>query len=272
MIQLYTYTDASGQTRHAYAPPSQIPALLQVIAQAGGTNAFHAGSHGSKNSLFDGSSRYKDGVNTFSAEQLLQDNKTLTPEDTDTEDIFADLGNMPATLRNFMKGQGISPGGSIARQAESLLLPAAQAALGFGQGLNPATSNNLNLTNLLNSGNLGGIASRSREVFNQLANSGGGAANEEGDMEGSFQRPATEGSDLAGGTRNLALGALFERSPFFAAMFGRNAIDQASNRFFDNQRAGQGSGGGAYNPNPARNMSDFMKDQIGRNLFEGSSL
>ena len=91
-------------------------------------------------------------------------------------------------------------------------------------------------------------------------------------MEGSFQRPATAGSDLAGGTRNLALGALFERSPFFAAMFGRNAVSQASDRFFENQRAGQGSGGGAYNPNTARNMSDFMKDQIGRNLFEGSSL
>ena len=266
MWKLWSYKDSNGDLKYIYAPRSQESSILGVISEAGGTEprfrgSFAEESHIHEYAQFAGATHVKDG---------LQDNKTRTPKDTDTEDIFGDLGNMGATLRNFMKGQGISPGGSIASQAESLLLPAAQAALGFGQGMNPATSDNLNLTNLLNSGNLGGIASESRNVFNKLANFGGGADAEEGDMEGSFQRPATAGSDLAGGTRNLALGALFERSPFFAAMFGNNAIGQASDRFFENQRAGQGSGGGAANV--SRNMADFMKDQIGRNLFEGSSL
>jgi hypothetical protein len=266
MWKLYSYKDASGVLKYIYAPSSQESAILGVISEAGGTEGRLRGTFEREEHIID-DGRFTEATHVRDG---LQDNKTIIPDDLDTEDIFGDLGNMGATLRNFMKGQGISPGGSIASQAESLLLPAAQAALGFGQGLNPAQSANLNLTNLLRSGNLGGIASQSRNVFNQLANSGGGADNAEGDMEGSFQRPATAGSDLAGGTRNLALGALFERSPFFAAMFGRNAVSQASDRFFENQRAGQGTGGGAANV--SRNMSDFMKDQIGRNLFEGSSL
>jgi len=225
MVQLYRYTDASGNENFAYTPASQLPAMLEAIRQSGGTGAKMLGTFESEFQILE-DSRFS---NAQSTNEIMRMGKAEDPNNPDsTEETFADLGNMGATLRNFLTGQGIDAGGIIEKQASQMLLPAAQAALGFGQGLAPASADTLNLSQLLSSGGLGGIAQQSRNVFNQLANSGGQDAAPEGEAEGSFQRPATSGSDLAGNTRNLALGALFERSPFFAAMFGNNAVSQAS--------------------------------------------
>ena len=266
MWRIYRYTDGNGVQRHAYVSSSQEPAIKEIIKNAGGiASTIQLVSINDDLEELKADSRFPE---LEGAQALLDrnvNNPMDFPADSETGDTFADLAGMGATLRNFLEGQGISPGGAISTQAQNLLLPGAQAALGFGQGLNPADAENLNLTNLLNSGGLSGLASRSRNIWNQLAASGGAEAAMAGE-EGSMQRPGTSGSELAGGTRNLALGALFERSPIIAAMFGRNAGNQASDRFFENQRAAQGSG----RDTGARNMAQFMQDQIGANLFRNA--
>ena len=266
MWKLYRYQDANGIQRHTYILATQEPAIRTIITNSGGIpDTIRLINTYDNLEEFIDDSRFAGLEDAQDIHNRNLNNPIDTVTDEETGDTFADLSGMEATLRNYLKGQGISPGGTISTQAQNLLLPGAQAALGFGQGLHPAEAENLNLTNLLESGGLSGLATRSRNIFNQLAASGGAEAAMAGE-QGSMQRPATAGSELAGGTRNLALSALFERSPFFAAMFGRNAVNQASNRFFENQRAAQGTG----RDTGARNMADFMQQQIGANLFRNA--
>ena len=228
MWKLYRYTDANGKIQHTYILASQEPAIGKIIELAGGRNPSLVDSFDDVAEFLD-DDRFRNAIDSKDLTNLglAGEGGSIIEEDT-----FADLDNLGATLRNYLQGQGIDPGGGIARQAQTFLLPAAQAALGIGQALNPAEGDMRNLTNMLATGGLGGIAPEARNIFNQLAASGAGQVGLD-----TLQRPISAGSDAASAVQNLALGSLMERSPFFAAMFGRNAINRASDRFLENQRA-----------------------------------
>lgn len=256
---LYKYTDANGNEAFAYARRGQVPALLVNIEKAGGTDARHdstiAGDADPSTIL-----EYKPGIKSF--DQVRQ----MVPAEDGSpfEEFFADFAGGGATLRNFIASRGIDPQGGMSTAIQNLLLAPAEASLGFGQGLSPSVAGeNFTLSNLLRAGGLRGLATNARNVFNDLANSGMGVAGED-----SLQNPASEGSEIAAQTRNLALGALMQRSPYFAAMFGNNAINNASQQYFEQQRAGQAGGGGLLGSGP-RNLSDSIRSTIGQNLFTG---
>jgi hypothetical protein len=258
---LYRYIDANGVEAFAYARRSQAPALLLNIKQAGGTDTRHQATFDSDaGDVHIQNSQKYGGAKSFDEVREVGE----AADTGDFEKFFADFAGGGATLRNFIASRGIDPQGGMSNTIQNLLLAPAEASLGFGQGLNPAVAGeNFTLSNLLNAGGLRGLATNARMVFNDLANSGMGVAGED-----SLQNPASEGSNLASQTRNLALGALMQRSPYFAAMFGNNAINNASQQYFEQQRAGQAGGGGPLGSGP-RNLSDSIRDTLGRNLFSG---
>lgn len=275
-IRLYSYFDANGVKQYIHAPEGESHRIYEVVRnQLNGNTVSHVGTFEPEQweeELRD------DSPKPWANSRSILDISNVGGDDGrelfsgaagDTQSTFADIAGMAPTLRNFLQGMGIAGGGAIGRQAQNMLLPGAGAALGFGQLMDPANAENINLTNLLRSGGLSGLATTAREVFNKLAASGTAIDPSSLNQEGTFQNPNTEGSELAANTRNLALSAMFERSPFAAAMFGNDMINRGSERYFDARRAAQAPGA-AEMANP--NMANFLQSVIGKNLFQRSPI
>ena len=261
MWRIYSYIDANGVQKYGYVSQDQATGFQKALTDSGASDIKLVGAENSEINIRESG---KPWASAMHADQILK----LGEADPvgNPEDFFADFVGGGSTLRNFLEGRGIGKTGAMAQSIQELLLPGAEASLGFGQGLAPSVAGeNFNLSNLLSAGGLRGLAENSRNVFNQMAASGGGAIGQD-----TMQRPDSYGSVHAGQGRNLTLAALMERSPYFAAMFGRNAIDEASQDFFDQNRKSQAGGSNYRQPDAPiapGNQFEHLKQQLGAGLF-----
>tara|TARA_R110002096_G_scaffold34732_4_gene99049 strand:+ start:2171 stop:3133 length:963 start_codon:yes stop_codon:yes gene_type:complete len=156
----------------------------------------------------------------------------------DSSALTGQTDNLPSVFREFLRGQGINPFGSLGGAATKLQNPL-QNMIDLAGAMNinpfipgqPATERSQSAEEFLKQRGLRGISQGASNLVEQM--SGVGNVNAQ-TMQ--FLQPESIMSEGANATRSAMLAALYKMAPSYAARFGSGAIDRASQMYFDDQQ------------------------------------